>query len=134
MKKIAVLILVVVLFVSAAYAEDPLSEYEQQYVGAWSMYAVGSKGTVYTFVITFLDNMTVVQRSMTFENGELTTDNKASGIWGEFLGNSILLTLAGTDMAASINDDGYMVLRFFKNMESCGVYSKCQNMNSALGW
>ena len=128
-----ILVLAVVLSVSVSLAEFPPSEYEQKYIGSWSMYAVSRSGPIYFMVVTFLDNFTVIQRSMKFVDGELAIDNKAIGTWGEF-SDSILLTLAGTDMAATINDDGYMVMKFFKTMETCGIYSKCPDMTSALGW
>ena len=79
MKKLICLIFVLVLIPLTVFSET-LSPNEQNYLGSWSMCATNSKGTTYVFVITFFDNMEVVQKSMTFENGKLVTDNKASGI------------------------------------------------------
>ena len=119
---------------SVSFAESTLSENEKNFVGAWSMYANNGKGKIYNISLTFLDNMTVVQKTLVFENGELTTDNKASGIWGGFTDKTIVFTLAGTDMTATIKEDGYLYMYFFKELKICGVFSKCEDMTSALGW
>ena len=134
MKRFLCLILALVLLPVVSLAEFPLSSNEQNYVGAWTMYADNGKGTLYVFVITFLDNMTVVQRSMTFKNGELVTDNKASGEWSGFTDKTIIFTLADTDMAGMIKDDGYLYLFFFKDTTLCGIYSRCEDMTGVLGW
>lgn len=133
MKKLITVILVLALLLPAAACAE-LSEQEHEYIGSWSMYAENGKGKIYAFIITFLDNMTVVQRSMVFENGVLTSDNKASGDWGVFTDKTILLTLAGTDMTAMIKDNGYLYMYFLEGPKLCGVYSKCPDMTSALGW
>ena len=133
MKRIVTLILILTLVLPAA-ALSELSEREQQYVGSWCMYADNGKGTVYAFIITFLDNMNVVQRSMVFDNGVLTSDNKASGEWGVFTDKTIIFTLARTDMTAMIKEDGYLYLYFFEDLKLCGVYSKCPDMSFAFGW
>ena len=118
---------------SVSCAEYPLSENEQKYVGAWCLYATKGKNT-YTLVLTFLDSMNVVQSAMTFSNGELTENHKSSGTWCGFTDNSIVFSLAGTDMTATIKDNGYLYVGFFKDMSLCGIYSKCEDMTSVLGW
>lgn len=135
MRKLITLILILAMFLpAAALAEYPLSKNEQNYVGSWNMYIDSGNGTVYVFIITFLDNMKVVQRSMVFTNGELTKDNKASGDWLGFTSETILFTLAGTEMTAMIKDDGYLYMYFFKDISLCGIYSRCENMVEKLGW
>ena len=134
MKRIICFFLIISLFPCLSFAEYPLSSNEQNYIGTWSMYADNGNGNLYVIFITFLDNMEVVQKSLKFENNKLVSDNKASGIWAGFTENSILLTLAGSDMAAIIKDDGYLYLSFFKEMQLCGIYSKCEDMTSVLGW
>ncbi|MBO7709895.1 MAG: hypothetical protein J6S83_05470 [Lachnospiraceae bacterium] len=136
MKKLISLFLAmaIVMTFAAAAAEVPLTENEQNYVGSWVMYANNGTGKIYVIIITFLDNMDVVQRSMAFTKGVLTTDNKASGIWGGITDKAIVLTLAGTDMTAMIRDNGYLYLYFYKDKTLCGIYSKCQDMTSVLGW
>ena len=80
MKKLITVILILALATPAlALAESTLSSNEQNFLGAWIMYANGSSGRQYVIVTTFLDNLEVVQRSMTFTNGILTSDNKAIG-------------------------------------------------------
>lgn len=133
MKKLICLIFVLVLIPSIVFSET-LSPNEQNYLGSWCMYADNGNGTIYVVVITFLDNMEVVQKSMTFKDGKLESDNKASGIWGGFTPETILLTLAGTDMSAMIKDNGYLYLYFFKDLSLCGIFSKCEDMTSVLGW
>ena len=98
------------------------------------MYADNGKGKIYTMTIVFTDNMEVVQSSLTFQNGTLTSNNKASGEWCGFTDKTIVFTLAGTDMTAMIKDDGYLYLYFFKDLSLCGIYSKCEDMTSVLGW
>lgn len=135
MKKLFALILALSLFLPViSFAEYPLSQNEQNYVGSWSLYADNGKGTIYSFLLTFLDNMTVVQNSLTFKNGELSSNNKASGEWCGFTDKTIILSLAGTDMAAMIKDNGYLYLYFFKDNTLCGVYSRCEDMTSVMGW
>lgn len=138
MKRLIAVVLVIFVAVSctASYAEDDyeLSENEQQYVGAWSMYADNGKGTVYSFIITFLDNMTVVRRAMVFENGELIKDTKASGIWCGFTSNTIIFSLADNNMTATIKDDGFLYMFTMKDMELCGVFSRCREMSDKIVW
>lgn len=134
MKRFVCLLLVLILVPAAVFCESPLSDLEQNYPGAWCMYADNGKGTIYVIVITFLDNMEVVQKSLTFKNGQLDSDNKASGIWGAFTDKAILLTLAGTDMTAMIKDDGYLYLYFLEGLKLCGIYSKCPDLTPVLGW
>ncbi len=119
---------------SFSFAESVLSENEKQYVGTWNMLANNGKGTIYNLNITFLDNMTVVQKSLTFKKGELASDNTASGEWAGFTDKTIIFSLAGTDMTAMIKDDGYLYLYFFKDLTMCGIYSRCEDMTNVLGW
>lgn len=133
MKKMFCLLLVMIIVPFPVFCET-LSSNEQNYLGTWSMCATSKSGTSYVMVITFLDNMEVVQRSMTFKNGKLASDNKATGEWGGFTDKTIIFTLADTDMTAMIKDDGYLYLYFFKDLKMCGVYSKCPDMTNALGW
>lgn len=132
MKKLITLILILVLAAGAAAAE--LSESEQKFAGPWTMYAVGSKGTVYMFTTVFLDTGDVVQRSMVFEDGTLTKDNKASGIWGSITHDAIIFSLAGTDMTAMIKDDGYLYMYYYKDKQLCGIFSRVEDMTGILGW
>ena len=134
MKRFFCILFVIVLLPIVSLAEFPLSSNEQNYVGSWSMYADTGDGTIYAFLITFLDSMEVVQSSMTFKNGTLFSNNKASGEWCGFTSKTIVLTLAGTDMSAMIKDDGYLYLYFFKDSTLCGIYSRCEDMTSVLGW
>ena len=136
MKKIICLFLALsmVLFASVSFSEYPLSKNEQNYVGAWSMYANNGKGTIYVMTIAFLDSMEVVQNSMTFENGSLSSNNKASGEWCGFTDKTIIFSLAGNSMTAMIKDDGYLYLYFFDDLSLCGIYSKCEDMTGVLGW
>ena len=137
MKRFLSLLLVAVLLCSVfsvSSAEYPLSENEQRYVGAWTMYANNGKGTVYSNLLTFLDSGEVVQSTQTFKDGTLSSNNKSSGQWCGFTSETIVFTLAGTDMAAMIKDDGYLYLYFFKGLTLCGVYSRCESMNRFLGW
>ena len=135
MKKLLTVILILALAIPAlTMAEYPLSSNEQNYVGSWTMCASGSRGTQYVFIITFLDNLEVVQRSMTFTNGKLTSDNKATGEWSGFTSESIIFSLAGTSMAAMIKDDGYLYMYFYDGLSLCGIYSRCEDMTKKLGW
>jgi len=134
MKRFFCLLFVLCLLPVVSFAEYPLSSNEQNYVGSWSMYADNGKGTIYAFMITFLDSMEVVQSSMSFKDGTLASNNKASGEWCGFTDRTIVLTLAGTDMTAMIKDDGYLYLYFFKDMSLGGVFSRCEDMTGVLGW
>lgn len=134
MKKLFCLLLVFVLVPVLSFAEYPLSENEKNYIGSWCMFANNGKGKIYNINITFLDNMTVVQKSLTFKNGELSSDNTASGEWAGFTDKTIIFSLAGTDMTAMIKDDGFLYLYFLEDLTMCGIYSKCQDMTSVLGW
>ena len=134
MKRFFCLLFVLVFLPVVSLSEYPLSENEQRYVGSWSMYADNGKGTIYVFTMVFLDNMKVVQSSLVFQNGILTKNNKASGEWCGFTDNTIIFTLAGTDMTAMIKDDGHMYVYFFKDLSMCGAYSKCEDTTSLLGW
>ena len=134
MRKLVCLLCVLVFLPVVSFAEYPLSSNEQNFVGSWSMYADNGKGTIYAMMITFLDSMEVVQSSMIFKDGTLSSNNKASGQWGGFTNKTIIFTLAGTDMSAMIKDDGYLYLYFFKDTTLCGIYSRCEDMTSKLGW
>ena len=134
MKRFFCLMFVLVLLPIFSLAEYPLSKNEQNYVGSWSMYANNGKGTIYAMMITFLDSMEVVQSSMTFKDGTLSSNNKASGEWCGFTDKTIVFTLAGQDMTAMIKEDGYLYLYFFKDLSLCGIYARCEDMTSALGW
>lgn len=134
MKKLVCLLCVLVLLPVVSLAEFPLSDNEKNYVGSWTMYADNGKGTIYAFMITFLDSMEVVQVSNTFKDGTLASNNKASGEWCGFTDKTIVFTLAGRDMSAMIKDNGYLYLYFFKDMSLCGIYSRCEDMTSVLGW
>lgn len=133
-KRFICVFLLIVLLPVFSFAESPLSDNEQKYVGSWALYADNGKGTIYSFLLTFLDNMNVVQSSLTFKNGELSSNNKASGDWIGFTDKTILLSLAGTDMTAMIKDNGYLYLYFLDDLALCGVYSKCEDMTSVMGW
>lgn len=134
MKRLFCLLLVLILSPVFSLSEYQLSDNEQKYIGSWSMFAQGQSGKIYSFNIVFLDNMTVVQNSLQFENGILAADNKASGEWCGFTGDSIILSLAGTDMCAKIKHDGYLYLYFLRDVTLCGIYSKCEDMTAVLGW
>lgn len=134
MKRFFCLLCVLILLPVVSLAEYPLSSNEQNYVGSWTMVADNGNGTIYAFMITFLDSMEVVQSSMTFKNGTLASNNKASGQWGGFTNKTIIFSLGGTDMSAMIKDDGYLYLYFFKDTTLCGIYSRCEDMTSKLGW
>lgn len=137
MKKFtAVLLTIIIVFsitITNSSAEE-LSQNEKKYIGAWSMCADNGKGTIYYFFIVFMENMDVVQHSMVYKNGVLSSDNKASGIWSGFTDKTILFSLAGTGMTAMIKDDGYLYTYFYDDLKLCGVFSKCPDMTSALGW
>lgn len=133
MKRFIALVLVFVLVCSVSYAEL-LSDNEKNFLGAWTMYADNGKGTVYVFTLVFMDNMQVVQKSMTFKDGELVKDNKASGEWSGFTDKTIIFTLAGTGMTAMIKDDGYLYMYFFDDLSMCGAFARCQDMTPVLGW
>ena len=134
MNKLLCMLCVLCLFPVFSLAEYPLSSNEQNFVGSWTMYADNGKGTIYAFMITFLDSMEVVQVSNTFKDGTLASNNKASGEWCGFTDKTIVFTLAGRDMSAMIKDNGYLYLYFFKDMSLCGIYSRCEDMTSVLGW
>ena len=134
MKKLICLLFVFVFLPIVSFAEYPLSKNEQNFVGSWCMYADNGNGKIYAFMITFLDSREVVQCSMTFKNGTLATNNKASGEWGGFSDKTIVFTLAGSDMTGMIKDDGYLYLYFFKDLSLWGIFSKCEDMTGVLGW
>ena len=134
MKRLLCLFVLLVFIPVISLAEYPLSENEQNYVGAWTMYANNGKGSIYVFTIVFLDNMEVVQTSMTFKNGILVSNNKASGEWSGFTSDTIIFSLAGTDMSAMIKDDGYLYMYYFNDLSLCGIFSRCEDMTSSLGW
>ena len=137
MKKLAAFLLIVIILIPITFAhssEEILSQNEQNFLGSWSMYADNGKGTTYYIFIIFMDNMEVVQHSMIYKNGVLTSDNKSSGEWCGFTNETIIYTLAGTGMTAMIKDDGYLYTFFFDDKTLCGVFSKCPDMTSALGW
>ena len=134
MQKLVCLLCVLVLLPVVSLAEFPLSDNEKNYVGSWSLYADNGKGTIYAMLITFLDSMEVVQSSMTFKDGTLASNNKASGQWCGFTSKTIVFTLGGNDMSAMIKDDGYLYVYFFKDTTLCGIYSRCEDMTSKLGW
>lgn len=134
MKRLLCLLVLFVFIPVISFAEYPLSENEQNYVGAWTMYANNGKGSIYVLTIVFLDNMEVVQTSMTFKNGILVSNNKASGEWSGFTSDTIIFSLSGTDMSAMIKDDGYLYMYFFNDLSLCGIFSRCEDMTSTLGW
>lgn len=134
MKRLLCLLVLVLFIPVISSAEYPLSKNEQNYVGAWTMYANNGSGTIYVLTLVFLDNMEVAQTSMTFKNGTLVSNNKASGEWGGFTDETIIFTLAGTDMTAMIKDDGYLYMYFFNDLSLCGIFSRCDDMTSVLGW
>lgn len=134
MKRLITIILILALLLPAAALAWELDENEKNYVGAWTMYADNGKGTLYVFTIVFMDNLQVVQKSMTFKDGVLTSDNKASGDWIGFTDKTIIFSLAGTDMTAMIKDDGYLYMYFFDDLSLCGVFARCPDMTAALGW
>lgn len=134
MKRFFCLLFVLMMLPVFSLAEYPLSENEQDYVGSWVMYADNGNGKIYSIMITFLDSKEVFQSSMTFQNGTLYSNNKASGIWGGFTNKTIIFTLADVDMSAMIKDDGYLYVYFFKDLTLCGIFSRCEDMTSVLGW
>ena len=137
MKRLICFFLIVfVLFsvFSVSSAEYPLSDKEKKFLGCWNMFANNGKGKIYNINIVFLDNMIVVQKSLTFENGKLSSDNIASGEWSGFTDNTVIFTLAGNDMTAMIKDDGYLYLYFFDDFTLCGICSRCPDMTEVLGW
>jgi hypothetical protein len=137
MKKTVSALLAVIIFLSMTIvcsSAEELSQNEQNYIGAWSMCADNGKGTNYYFYIVFMDNMEVVQHSIVYKNGDISSDNKASGTWSGFTDKTIIFTLAGEGMTAMIKDDGYLYTYFFDDKSLCGVFSKCPDMTSALGW
>ena len=81
MKRFFCLLFVLCLLPVVSFAEYPLSSNEQNYVGSWAMYADNGKGTIYAFMIRFLDSMEVVQVSNTFKNGTLTSNNKSLSVF-----------------------------------------------------
>lgn len=119
---------------SVSLAEYPLSKNEKNFVGVWSMVANDGKGSIYNFNLTLLDNLTAYQKSMIFENGELVTNNHASGEWCGFTDNTIVLTLADIDLTAMIKDNGYLYVYFYSDKSLCGIYSRCEDMTSVVGW
>lgn len=135
MKKLLCLLLCVLfLLPSVSLSEFPLSSNEQNYVGAWSMYADNGKGTIYAMMITFLDSMKVVQVSTSFKNGTLSSNNKSSGEWCGFTSDTVILSLAGQNLTAMIKDNGYLYLYFLEDLSLCGVFSRCEDMTSVVGW
>lgn len=135
MKRFFCILFVLILLPLVSFSEDyPLSSNEQNYVGSWTLCADNGKGTIYAFMITFLDSYEVVQVSLTFENGSLVSNNKASGDWCGFTDKTILFSLAGTGMTGMIKDDGYLYLYFYDGLKLCGIYSRCEDMTKVLGW
>lgn len=136
MKRLIAVIMALLIAVScaASCAEEDyeLSENEQQYVGAWSMYADIGNGTVYSFMLTFLDNLTVVRRAMVFKDGELVTDTKATGIWCGFTSETVIFSLAETNMVATIKDDGFLYTTNTNTRELQGVFSRCRDMSDKI--
>lgn len=129
-----ILALLIAVFCVASCAEEEyeLSENEKNYVGAWSLYADNGDGTVYSFILTFLDNMTVVRRAMVFKNGELVTDTKATGIWCGFTSETIIFSLAEINMMGIIKEDGFLYMINTKAGELQGVFSRCRDMSDKI--
>lgn len=136
MKKLIAVVLALFIAVSCiaacAEGEYELTENEKNYVGAWSLYADVGSGKVYSFMLTFLDNMTVVRRAMVFKDGELVTDTKASGIWCGFTSETIIFSLAGVNMVATIKDDGFLYMTNTESRELSGVFSRCRDMSDKI--
>jgi len=135
MKKLLTVLLILALLLPAVtVAEDShqLTETEKQFSGTWYMNVTNGKGSIYLFFITFLDNMKVVRRVMVYKDWELATDRKVDGDWFGFTDDSIAFSLAGTDMMATIKDDGYLYMYFLDDFTLCGIYAKCEDMTERI--
>ena len=133
MKKIISLILVLVLFPMVAFAVEPLTETEQQYLGGWAMYAARSSGTVYHYSLTFTEDRSVYLRTFSVKNGVPDYNSLSSGTWEELLNGSIYLTLSGKSYAANILDGDYLKLMDGKTYAAAGYFSRCPDMAFVFG-
>ena len=134
MKRFICLFLVLVLLPVVSLSEFALSELEKSFVGSWYMFATNKSGKIYSYNLVFLDSMKVYHNTMTFENGLMATDHNSSGEWAEFVSDTIIFTLSGTNMCAKIRDNGYLYLYFFDDLKLCAIYTRCEDMTAVVGW
>lgn len=130
MKRFLCLLLVLLLVPAVVLSEDdlPLSDFEQGFVGGWSMYAILSNGTVCHYTLTFLDDRSVYLRTLTVKDGDANYNSLSSGQWTEFLSETILLSLSGQNFVANINDD-VLKLVDYSSMTAWGMFSRCPDMS-----
>ena len=134
MKRFLCLLLVLLLVPAVVHSEDdlPLSDFEQGFVGGWSMYASLSDGTVYHYTLTFTDDRSVYLRTLTVKDGDANYNSLSSGQWTQFTSESILLSLSGTNFAANITDD-VLKLVDYSSMTAWGMFARCPDMSSYIG-
>jgi len=133
MKRFLCLLLVLLLVPAVVLSEDdlPLSDFEQGFVGGWSMYAALSDGTVYHYTLTFTDDRSVYLRTLTVKDGDANYNSLSSGQWVQFTSETILLSLSGTNFAANITDD-VLKLVDYSSMTAWGMFSRCPDMSYTL--
>jgi len=129
MKKLIALILALIL-PAAALAE--LTDSENEYVGVWTMYA--SHGSaIYNYSLTFTEDGYVFFHTMRIIGGEVYNDATTSGMWYE-RASTIRFTVAGTNIIADINKDGYLSTFRADDMVGVGTYFRCPDMGYTISW
>ena len=133
MKRFLCLLLVLLLVPAVVLSEDdlPLSDFEQGFVGGWSMYAALSDGTVYHYTLTFTDDRSVYLRTLTVKDGDANYNSLSSGQWVQFTSETILLSLSVTNFAANITDD-VLKLVDYSSMTAWGMFARCPDMSYTL--
>ena len=134
MKKLIASIIALILAITPllTFAEDlPLTENEKNYLGCWVMFA--SHGdTTYLYTITFFEDHHVCFKSVTFTGSTKKSDNTSTGLWSDFTGKVIILSLAGNDFTGGINDDGLFVLLNFQTQEPMAFFEHCTDLSDKI--
>ena len=134
MKKILCVLFIVLLLPVVVLSEEylPLNDFEKDFVGGWAMYAKSAKGTVYHYSLTFTEDRSVYYRTFYVKNGETKYNEVASGLWAEFMSNTIILTLAGKTFVADFKDDLLRLIEY-DTMALTGSFSRCPDLGYLIG-
>lgn len=135
MKRFLCLLLVLLLVPAVVLSEDdlPLSDFEQEFVGGWSMYGIMPSGTVCHYTLTFVDDRSVYLRTLTVKDGDADYNTVSSGLYTQFMDDILLLSLSGKNFVASITDDDVLKLLDNSSMTLWGMFSRCPDMSYVFG-
>ena len=134
MKKILCVLLIVLLLPVVVLSEEylPLNDFEKEFVGGWAMYAKSANGVVYHYSLTFTEDRSVYYRTFYVENGNTKYNTIASGLWTEFMSDTILLSLAGKNFVADFKDDLLRLIEY-DTMTLAGSFSRCPDLGYLIG-